>query len=127
MKKNKITLIMILFFFIGLLVLLYPAISSYYNEKVSTKAIFNYESLLENNPDQEKYQKMFEEAKIYNQKLLNLKEPLIEHDTIDGYKNILNINNTGMMGYLTINKIKVELPIYHGTSQEVLGTSVGHL
>ena len=127
MKKNKITLIMILFFFIGLLVLLYPAISSYYNEKVSTKAIFNYESLLENNPDQEKYQKMFEEAKIYNQKLLNLKEPLIEHDTIDGYKNILNINNTGMMGYLTINKIKVELPIYHGTSQEVLGKSVGHL
>lgn len=127
MKKNKITLIMILFFFIGLLVLLYPAISSYYNEKVSTKAIFNYESLLENNPDQEKYQKMFEEAKIYNQKLLNLKEPLIEHDTIDGYKNILNIDDTGMMGYLTINKIKVELPIYHGTSQEVLGTSVGHL
>ena len=102
MKKNKITLIMILFFFIGLLVLLYPAISSYYNEKVSTKAIFNYESLLENNPDQEKYQKMFEEAKIYNQKLLNLKEPLIEHDTIDGYKNILNIKWPLFRGHFII-------------------------
>ena len=46
MKKNKITFIMILFFFIGLLVLLYPSISNYYNEKSQSKAIVDYETII---------------------------------------------------------------------------------
>ena len=52
---------------------------------------------------------------------------MISHKTIIGYENLLNINNDGMIGYITIDKIKVELPIYHGTSEEVLSKSVGHL
>lgn len=126
MKKHKTTLIMVLSFFIGLLVLLYPSISDFYNEKRQSKAIVDYESLLLDY-QQEDYTGLFNEAIEYNNKLMSLKEPLIMHDRIDNYNNILNINNNGMMGYLTIDKIKVELPIYHGTSDDVLSKAVGHL
>lgn len=126
MKKHKTTIIMVLFFFIGLLVLLYPAISSYYNEKASSKAITDYEALL-SNYKQTDYTQLFNKAKKYNDQLSKLTNPLTTYDIIEGYKNILNINNNGMMGYISIDKIKVELPIYHGTSEEVLSKSVGHL
>jgi sortase A len=45
----------------------------------------------------------------------------------DEYNSILDVNGDGMMGYITIEKIKVQLPIYHGTSDKVLNSAVGHL
>lgn len=126
MKKNKTTIIMILFFFMGLLILLYPAISSYHNEKVGSKAITDYETLL-SKYNKKDYTDIFNKANIYNNKLKKMNSPLILHKEISGYQNLLNINNDGMIGYITIDKIKVELPIYHGTSEEVLSKSVGHL
>lgn len=126
MKKHKMTFIMILFFFIGLLVLLYPSISDYHNQKVQSTAIFDYEKLLNKYSDVD-YANLFENANAYNEKLKNLTYPFQTYDTIDGYKDTLNINNNGMMGYLTINKIKVELPIYHGTSEDVLNKAIGHV
>ena len=126
MKKNKTTIIMILFFFMGLLILLYPAISSYHNEKVGSKAITDYESLL-SKYNKKDYTDIFNKAKEYNNKLKKMNLPLISYKEISGYQNILNVNNDGMIGYITIDKIKVELPIYHGTSEEILGKFVGHL
>lgn len=126
MKKNKTTLIMVLFFFIGLAVLLYPSISNYYNQKVQSKAIVDYESILKN-IKKEDYTEYFKKADEYNKKLLSMKRPLLTYKTITNYNEILNLNGHGMMGYLTIDKIKVELPIYHGTSAEVLSKAVGHL
>ena len=38
-----------------------------------------------------------------------------------------NINGVGIMGYIDIDAIGVELPIYHGTSPDVLNVAVGHL
>ena len=43
MKKNKTTIILVLFFFIGLATLIYPSFSNYYNEKIQTANIDNYE------------------------------------------------------------------------------------
>lgn len=126
MKKNNVTFIMILFFFIGLLVLLYPSISNYYNEKSQSKAIVDYETIIKKY-QQDEYQHYFDEANNYNKQLSKLSHPLIKYSKLKNYQNILNFNGIGMMGYLTISKIKVELPIYHGTSEEVLSTSVGHL
>lgn len=126
MKKHKTTIIMVLFFFIGLLVLLYPSLSSYYNEKVQSRAITDYEALL-SKYNKEDYTKIFSQAENYNKELSKLPDPLNTYDTISGYNNLLNINNNGMMGYLTIEKIKVELPIYHGTSDKVLSKAIGHL
>ena len=125
MKKNR-TIIMVLFFFVGLLVLLYPSISDFYNQKRQSKVIVDYEALLEKY-SKEDYTQIFEDANNYNQQLATYKYPYISYKKIDGYNNILNINNDGMMGYISIDKIKVELPIYHGTSEDVLSVAVGHL
>ena len=70
MKKHKMTFIMILFFFIGLLILLYPSISDYHNQKVQSTAIFDYEKLLNKYSDVD-YANLFENANIYNEKLKN--------------------------------------------------------
>lgn len=126
MKKRKTTIIMTLFFFIGLLTLLYPTLSNYYNEKMQVKTIYNYENIL-NEADKIDFDKLKSAAQEYNEKLVSLKEPLLTYDTLTNYKELLNVNNDGMIGYITIDKIKVELPIYHGTSNEVLNSSVGHL
>ena len=126
MKKNKTTIIMVLFFFIGLAILLYPSISNFYNQKVQSKAIIDYESIL-NNIKKEDYTDYFNKADEYNKKLLSMKRPLLTYKNIKNYNKILNLNDHGMMGYLTIDKIKVELPIYHGTSADVLNKAVGHL
>lgn len=125
MKKNK-TIIMVLFFFMGLLIWLYPSISDFYNQKVQTKAIVDYESLLEEYT-KEDYSELFEKAQEYNTKLQSLSEPYLMYDTLKNYDDIINVNNNGMMGYILIEKIKVELPIYHGTSEDVLNVGVGHL
>lgn len=126
MKKNKSTIIMILLFFVGLSLLLYPSLSNYYNQKIGSKAIVDYESILKNN-DNSQYDKMFQDAEEYNKELSKLNNPFVNYNTIEGYKKLLNLNDTGMIGYIKINKIKVELPIYHGTSKEVLSKAVGHL
>lgn len=126
MKKNKTTIIMVLFFFMGLSVLLYPSISNLYNKKFQSKAIVDYENILDNY-DKDKYDEMLNQAEEYNRKLKKLEYPLSTYNTIKNYEDILNIDNNGMMGYLTIDKIKVELPIYHGTSSKILSRAVGHL
>ena len=126
MKKNKTTWIMVLFFFMGLSILLYPMISNLYNKRVQSRAIVDYEAILEEF-DEEKYDKIFREAENYNQQLSLLEDPFHTYNTIKDYDHILNINGTGMMGYLTIEKIEVKLPIYHGTSSRTLSKAVGHV
>ena len=125
MKKHS-TIIMVLFFFIGLLVLLYPSISNYHNQKLQTKTIINYEELL-GKIEVKKYDEIFAKADEYNENLRNLKYQFIDYKNIDNYDDILNVDNHGMIGYISIDKIKVELPIYHGISDEVLSTAAGHL
>ena len=45
----------------------------------------------------------------------------------ESYDDLLNLHGSGLMGYVEIPKIDVNLPIYHGTSEEVLDKGVGHL
>ncbi len=124
--KRRSTIIMIILFIIGLLILSYPKLSSYINEKNGTKTIYNYENILTNNENID-YTKLKEEANKYNQKLSKLKYPLLTYNEPTNYNQVLNINNEGMIGYITIDKIKVEIPIYHGTSTKTLSKYVGHL
>lgn len=126
MKKNKIKIILIIIFFIGISILFYPSISQYYNSFVQSKTVANYDKMFANMKDKD-YSKIFEEVDKYNQELSKFKFPLVEYKKLNGYRNLINVNNNGMMGYISINKIKVEIPIYHGTSEEVLNIAVGHL
>ena len=126
MKSKKSTIILLVSFFIGLSVLLYPSISSYWNSKTQSEAIVDYESMLSQYKPED-YTAIFAEAEDYNKKLSELDEPLVEHNRLPEYNSILNIGGTGMMGYITVPKISQELPVYHGTSDGVLSVAVGHL
>ena len=125
MKKHS-TIIMVLLFFIGLLVLLYPSISEYHNQKLQAKAIGDYEELL-STIEEKNYDEIFNAADDYNNRLRNLKFQFIDYKKLKDYNDILNFNKQGMMGYISIDKIKVELPIFHGTDEKTLSNSVGHL
>lgn len=126
MKNRKTTIILLISFLIGLSVLLYPSLSSYWNSKTQTKAIYDYETMLARYKPED-YTAIFEEAYAYNEKLRQLKEPLRDYAQLTDYPKILDISNTGMMGYITVPKINQELPVYHGTSDAVLSMAVGHL
>lgn len=126
MKKRKTTIIMVLLFFMGLLILLYPSISDFHNQKVQSKSIVDYEALLKNINNDE-YEEIFKDADEYNKKLAKLPNQFFNYKSVKNYKKTLNIDDNGMMGYISIDKIKVELPIYHGTSEEVLSKAVGHI
>lgn len=125
MKKRKTTIFMILLFFMGLIILLYPSISDFHNEKIQSKAIVDYESMLENIKID--YTDIIKDANVYNEKLTKLEDPFVYSYKLKNYDKLLNINDDGMMGYITINKIKVELPIFHGTDEKVLNHAVGHI
>ena len=122
MKK----IIFLIIFFVGLAILLYPFISQYWNSKVQSKAIADYDKIFSKLNDRD-YNEMFLEAETYNRELLKLQFPLTQYKKILNYTNLLDINCNGMMGYISIGKLKIELPIYHGTSSSVLNIAVGHL
>lgn len=126
MKRRISNFILLFIFFIGLSASLYPAIGNYWNSKTQTEAIIDYEKMLENMP-KEDYTALFQSAEQYNKKLLNLDNPLTEYTKLSDYNDILDLDGTGMMGYITIEKIQAELPIYHGTSEAVLSKAAGHL
>ena len=126
MQSKKSTIILLISFFIGLSVLLYPSISSYWNSKTQSEAIVDYETML-SNFKQEDYTALFQAATDYNEALQALANPFTEHYKLTQYGDILNLSGTGMMGYITIPKISIELPVYHGTSEAVLSIAVGHL
>ena len=126
MKKSKIGILLVLMLFVGICGLLYPSVSQYWNSKTQTHAVENYREILEA-LQPEDYEAFFEEATAYNDSLRKLTYPLTEYEQLEGYDSILNINGNGIMGYITIPKLGVELPLYHGISTEVLNIACGHL
>ena len=121
------TIILVAVFFVGLSVLLYPTISDFHNSKRQSQAIVDYDKLVtELTP--EDYSAYFDQANTYNEKLKNMSFPFLSHSNLaEEYHDTLDVNGNGMIGYISIEKIKVQLPIYHGTSDAVLNTAVGHV
>jgi len=126
MLKKLSTLIMLILFFIGLSVLLYPSISTYWNSKTQSKAVENYENIIQG-LDRDAVKEMFVKADDYNKRLHDISFPLRDYNQVEGYYETLDLNGSGMMGYISIPTIGVEIPIYHGTSDEVLAFAAGHL
>ena len=126
MKKSKIGLLLVLMLFVGVCGLLYPSVSQYWNSKTQSRAVDNYQDILQS-LQPEDYDAYFQAADAYNAELDALTFPLAEHTKLDGYNDILNVSGTGIMGYVTIEKLGVELPLHHGISAEVLNVACGHL
>ena len=126
MKKNKSTIILILVFFVGLSVMLYPTISDYVNQRNQSRAVASYAQDVDNMTDAD-YSAYFDAADAFNAQVAANENALYRPDQLTGYNETLDITGTGIMGYITISKIGVELPIYHGTSDSVLQIAAGHL
>jgi sortase A len=112
--------------FIGLFLLLYPTVSEYINALHQSKAIQAYNEITASMSSEDK-DKMLEAAREYNSRVASAENPIIEPEKIQGYYDTLDITGTGIMGYLTIEKIKVELPVYHSVDDNVLQVAAGHL
>ncbi len=133
--KRKLTIVFIsLIFLLGLGIMLYPLISNAYIEYKQKSVITNYEETVKEMP-KDTINEELERARDYNKLLIGT---AIVTDPFDpeaqkrleessDYFNILNLDEKGVMGYIVIPKINVNLPIYHGTSEEVLQKGVGHL
>ena len=134
MKNNSeklLLIISIIFIILGIGIFLYPSISNYLAEKNHIDIIRNYDDLIVK-IDEEKINEEKEKAKIYNENLSGdpVHDPFIigsGYALPENYKEVLNLGDDGVMGYVEIPKISVYLPIYHGTSDEVLEKGVGHI
>lgn len=116
----------------GVILLFYPFISDYINSRNADGAIKVYQQSADDLEEEDR-SAMLEEAQEYNRELVNghaeLTDPFDPDAVIYGedYENLLSLDDSGIMAYLEIPKIDVYLPIYHGTSESVLQTAVGHL
>ena len=126
MRGHKTVIFLTLGFLIGICILLYPAFSDFWNSKTQSRAITNYESVLENLKPED-YTAIFERAYAYNKALYETNFPLTDYRQVPGYNDTLRITDNDMIGYVKVDRIGVELPIYHGTSERVLSKGVGHL
>ncbi len=132
MKKHLSTILLVAVFLLGMCILLYPTVSDYWNSLHQTRAIGAYEDTL-SKMTQKDYTAYFEAADAYNAALAGLAFPLAECQSLSErpelspYEELLDVNGAGIMGYIDIDAIGVELPVYHGTDPSVLNIAVGHL
>ena len=126
MKKHLSTILLVLILLAGLSLLLYPTVADWWNDRHQTKTIANYDQIMANMSDED-YSHLFEAAMEYNRALSKLDYPLMDHKDIPGYEELLNVSGNGVMGYVSIEKIDVRLPICHGTDEAVLQIAVGHV
>ena len=124
--KNKIGIILVLMLFVGICGLLYPSVSQYWNSKTQTRIVENYNEILQSLKPED-YESYFKEAQEYNTALNQLSSQLTDYKTLTNYNDILNLGNNGVIGYITIAKLGVEIPIYHSVSAEVLNVACGHM
>ena len=127
MKKDFTSLILILILVVGLSLLLYPTFSNYWNDLHQTKAIANYESVVDQ-MKKEDFTPILNSAADYNESLTLRSNPYLLTEIQAGrYEQELNVSGDGIMGYIEIPCIQVQLPLYHGTSDTVLQVAIGHL
>lgn len=128
MKKRLPTILLILVFLVGLSLLLYPTVSDWWNSFHQSRAVARYTESVDD-IDNEALDRLLSEARAYNEGLAGNDVERFSPDDADNdrYYELLNVSGTGMMGYIDIPAIQVSLPIYHGTSDKVLSSGVGHI
>ena len=127
-RKHRVSnWVLVLILIIGIGIAGYPAFSEYWNSLHQSRAIMGYAERVAEMTNEE-YEKVWNAALDYNLRLLDMPNQwAIDSDCLDDYEMQLNVDATGNMGYISIPKIDVNLPIYHGTSDPVLQTSIGHI
>lgn len=132
MKKKLSSIFIGLLFLVGLGIMTYPVISNQWNTYRQSKLIENYK-LAVKDLSKDDFQKEWQDAKAFNETILenNVFVDVFgqknKESEKSAYNQVLNVNHDGIMGYLSIPEINLKLAIYHGTSDDVLQTGVGHM
>lgn len=133
MKNRLWGLARLLIILVGVGILVYPSVSEYLFEKNSSVAVSTYDDSIRR-MEQAHMDELRSQAEAYNQRLAEnngfSKPALDEYNnpiTPEDYWDILDVDGNGMMGYITIPRIHVTIPMYHGTEEEVLQVAIGHL
>ena len=126
-KQRWVDVLLVLVLLAGLAIVASPSFSDYWNSFHQSRAIVSYaESVATLN--NEEYDRMWDDALLYNAYLE--KKPnqwAITDEETEAYNARLNVGGSGNMGFISIPRINVNLPVYHGTEESVLQTSVGHI
>ncbi|MGN0477315.1 MAG: class C sortase [Ruminococcus sp.] len=132
MKKKIGLIFVVLLFVVGIGIMSYPMISAMINNRALAQGSEAYYNTVKN-MDNKRYKELLTQAKNYNK---SLTDNVIITDPFDeeayrkigaNYEKTLDVDGKGLIGYVEIPKISVNLPIYHGTSEEVLQKGAGHL
>ena len=126
-KKHFITLLLVLIALAGVGLIAYPTFADWWNSFHQSRAVASYMEAV-TDLDKEQYESILRSAEEYNEKLARkgFMWKLSEEEEKEYFKQ-LNVNDTGIMGYISIPKANVELPIYHGTDEAVLQIAIGHI
>ena len=126
-KEQKVNLILCLIILIGIGLISYPSVADWWNSLHQTRAIASYAAAV-SQLNTEDYDRLFEEAEEYNRRLAEtgIKWSMTEGE-LQEYNSILDISDSGIMGYIDIPRLRQTLPIYHGTDDKVLQIAIGHL
>ena len=120
-------IVLALVFLAGVGFLVYPTFADWWNSFHQSRAIMSYTDSI-SNMDHSQYDEILADAREYNRKLaadgISWK---LTPEQEDEYNHQLDVDDSGIMGYIQIDKIHVMLPVYHGTEEAVLQTSIGHL
>lgn len=124
-KKNwKIILIFIL----GLMIAIYPIISNYYYTVENNNQVKDFQEAVAEMPDKEVLERI-DLAKAYNDTLdpSRLADPYTEREKkgVENYARMLEVREK--IGYIDVPKINQQIPVYAGTSEDVLQHACGHL
>ena len=128
--KHKVIILIAstLVFLTALGITLYPLASNYVNQKYASIIYTEYEEVIQNTDDSsiadarrlaEQYNKSLAPVSAYE------KDNLLE--AAQDYSALLDLAGNGIMGYVEIPSIQINLPIFHGTDAETLERGIGHL
>lgn len=132
MKRRYLRIVIAgVIFLLALLLTFYPVISNLYNQEHQSQIQTAYREVLEQT-DTEELERIREQAIAYNEAMTpGTAEEAYSQEALlaasEDYVNQLNLGGSGIMGYVTIPKIQVDLPIYHGTGSDSLDRGTGHL
>ena len=130
MKKKVITICAALLFLTALGLTLYPPISNYVNRKYASEIQTAYQELIQQT-DNSILEEARQQAIAYNLAITPGAADAYSEERLvsaaEDYDSQLDVAGNGIMGYVEIPKIQVNLPIYHGTEAEVLDRGIGHL
>ena len=132
MKRRYIRIVIAgIIFLLALLLTLYPVISNLYNQEHQSLIKTEYEEVVAQT-DTAEFDRIRKLAVAYNKAITpgTAGETYSQEAILaasEDYDSQLNLSGSGIMGYVKIPKIQVELPIYHGTGSDSLERGTGHL